>query len=990
MSRLPLVLCAPGFLLAGAACSRSPPDGVGDDDPTRGTDPPSAVPSLASVSENALGLGLELYRRGEYDSVRALFLPLLDEARAVFDTASQAKILTLLGMSDWREGDDATARLISEEALDLKLSIGLRDEYSRSYNALGLIAWSQSRLSDALDLYDRMAESVTTDTVYARAAVSINRGLVANDLGDFGTARLAFETGLRLSRQLADAENGQDPRFPRLEGMALSNLGMLEIWTGNPREALHLLAQAEASYQVAGVVDLAANVLGQRGSAYTAMGELGKAIAVLDSAVSLARERGIRDEEASNLEVLAEAYRTAGEYRRALDLYEQAEEINAALGLAQETGSDQRRRAEIYASLGELPLARDYAERALATHRSGDARWEQLSDLILLADVSHEAGDPDVSDTYLAEAKRLAASFDARTARLFTALAEARIADRAAAPRRVLSVLGGVWNDLVSGDYETEWEARDLEARAYHQLGQLDSAAAAGRAAVDAVERVRTSLGSGALRSSYSTERSRASSTLVSILLEQGDPVGAFEVAASAHGRMIVEHPAPGGRGAPAGGDRGGELDETETLLRRIGELTARLREVDALPVADRDDDALRDLSRLLAEARDDYEEARIRAIEGDPGGTAFLGRRRVEATEVQSALRPAEALLHYFVTADVALGFVVRDDRVTSFEIPITEEAIARRIRVVRGLVGSSGAGTGAAHDALRGLHEHLIEPALLNGYLADVERLIVVPHGVLAYVPFSALVGASGRYLVEDFTVQTIPSAAVLPVLRAELPRRGPSVSTAIAFAPLPTSLPATRGEVRAVTDAFSSGWVVEGRRATESRFRQAVTEVDVVHVATHGAMNALNPLFSFIEFQPGTGERGEDDGRLEVHEVLGLSISSSLVFLSGCDTGLGASWSTQFDRGEDYATLALAFLYAGADNVVATLWPVEDEGAAAFAGRFYGELRETDPVEALARAQRELIAHPQYHEPYYWAAYRLSGASVTGPRTTDVSVR
>ena len=76
------------------------------------------------------------------------------------------------------------------------------------------------------------------------------------------------------------------------------------------------------------------------------------------------------------------------------------------------------------------------------------------------------------------------------------------------------------------------------------------------------------------------------------------------------------------------------------------------------------------------------------------------------------------------------------------------------------------------------------------------------------------------------------------------------------------------------------------------------------------------------------------------LEVHEVVGLLVRSRLVFLSGCETGLGAAGARAFAAGEDYATLARAFHYAGAREVVATLWRVEDRGAAEFAAkiRFY----------------------------------------------------
>jgi CHAT domain-containing protein len=99
--------------------------------------------------------------------------------------------------------------------------------------------------------------------------------------------------------------------------------------------------------------------------------------------------------------------------------------------------------------------------------------------------------------------------------------------------------------------------------------------------------------------------------------------------------------------------------------------------------------------------------------------------------------------------------------------------------------------------------------------------------------------------------------------------------------------------------------------------------------------------------------------------------------LVFLSGCETGLGPAWSTSFARGDDYATLSQAFLHAGARNVVATLWPVEDVGAAAFARRFYQGLMGAPPPEAMAEAQRAMIENAKYSAPYYWAGYELSGA-------------
>ena len=103
----------------------------------------------------------------------------------------------------------------------------------------------------------------------------------------------------------------------------------------------------------------------------------------------------------------------------------------------------------------------------------------------------------------------------------------------------------------------------------------------------------------------------------------------------------------------------------------------------------------------------------------------------------------------------------------------------------------------------------------------------------------------------------------------------------------------------------------------------------------------MNPRNPMFSRIEMAQGSGAPA-DDGRLEVHELLAMRIHAPLVFLSGCETGVASSWSTEFSSGEDYSTLAQGFMYAGAQSVIATLWRIEDEGAAALAERFYANLK------------------------------------------------
>jgi CHAT domain-containing protein len=226
----------------------------------------------------------------------------------------------------------------------------------------------------------------------------------------------------------------------------------------------------------------------------------------------------------------------------------------------------------------------------------------------------------------------------------------------------------------------------------------------------------------------------------------------------------------------------------------------------------------------------------------------------------------------------------------------------------------------------------------------------------------------------LAEQFTLARLPAAGVLPELRApESVQR--ATGAAVVLAPFPDRLRATGTEADALARIVPNAPVHRGAAATEDRLRRALGERVPVHVATHAAFNSANPMFSGLALAVGRGG-SRDDGRLDVHEVLEMLVRSPLVFLSGCETAVGAARATAFDRMEDVTTLGDAFLLSGAGGVIATLWRIDDEGAAYFAETFYRQLANRSAAEALAEAQRAMIRHPRWGDPYYWAAYTLSG--------------
>jgi len=165
-----------------------------------------------------------------------------------------------------------------------------------------------------------------------------------------------------------------------------------------------------------------------------------------------------------------------------------------------------------------------------------------------------------------------------------------------------------------------------------------------------------------------------------------------------------------------------------------------------------------------------------------------------------------------------------------------------------------------------------------------------------------------------------------------------------------------------------------VVVGKKATKSLFKQVASDYDYLHLATHGSLNRNAPLLSALELEAD----GENDGRLEVYEIAGMKLHARLITLSACETGLGSGYFTETPGGDEFVGLTRAFLSAGGQNVLASLWAVNDQSTRELMVRFYRHLLVTGGAEALARAQRELrLSDIRYRHPYYWAGFVISGS-------------
>lgn len=929
-----------------------------DSDGARLRGAPSPPPAITAVDlarqlavppESLRAAGEELYARQAYDSAQLVFQVEAARVQQVGDGAAEARARMWSGLAAWRLGDYDAARTEGETSVALKRAHGLDAELSRSYNALGLLAWNEGRLADARGWFDSaIAAARRHDDGAGVARASANLPLVLTQLGDYDGARRGFEAAIADGKALDD---------PRLEGNALTNLAMLDTRLGDPGSALEHLAEARERYARIGYATGDVNALGQAATAWAALGDLQRAIAAAHESLELARRQELLQEVAATLEVLADLHHQAGDPRRALGILVEADSLDRALGLVVERGNNLRRQGIILLEVGELDVGLGRARTALAVHAAADDQPEQVLDRLLLAELLARSGDGEGAAAQL-DSGRVAARGLGDAARRLVGLTMARLALDAGDPRAALRAL----NTVPEQRGRADWQALDLRAAALLARGDLAAARAASEAAVAELERERGTLDLGPLRAGYLGGRLAPISRLVEIHLRAGDTAAAFGVAASVPGRGLAEHliaATDTGLGALAA------VRDGERRLRRLAALQAQL---DSLGTGDDVAEARAAFEREVAGARRDYE--RQAAATGRIPRAELLGLTRPSVESLAAAVPDDALLLVTLVGPDRTDLFAVRRGRLSHRSVTLRATELAERVRVARAaLLGRPGS---EVPEPLRELGRALLGPWESGGFLEGVRRVLVVPHGPLGGLPFAALwLQDVQRYLVEQAAVVVLPSVGTLTRAATE----GDAVANLRLFAPLADSLPGTEREVRGIARMVRAEEVRVGRAADEATVRSALATGGMVHIASHGTLDAGNPMFSMMRLsRPRSSAAGDAaaDGRLEAHELMRLDVRSPLVFLSGCETGLGAA-SESVLGGAEEGSLAQAFLYAGAQSVVATLWRVDDREAADLAIRFYGHLAESGPAEALALAQRDGVRENQ---TFTWAAYTVAG--------------
>jgi CHAT domain-containing protein/Tfp pilus assembly protein PilF len=882
-------------------------------------------------------------------------------AQNVTEQKAEADRLLQQGIEQAQTSQYQVAIQSWETALKLFREIGDRKGEGRAlgnlgsaYNSLGqyqkAIEFSQQSLTIFREIGDRNGEGTALG----------NLGIAYNSLGQYQKAIDFYQQFLTISREIGD-RNG--------EGNALGNLGNTYRSLGQYQKAIEFYQQSLTISREIGNRNGEGLSLNNLGSAYKSLGQYQKAIEFYQQSLTIFREIRDRDGEGNALNNLGNAYGSLGQYQKAIDeFYQKSLTISREIGDRNGEGIALHNLGSAYYSLGQYEKAIEYYQKSLTISREiGDLNGEGTA-----------LGNLGIAYNSLGQDQKAIESHQ----QSLTILHE--IGDRNGEGRS-LNNLGIAYNRLGQdqkaieffqqsltifreiGDRNGEGNALNNLGWALFKLGNLPEAEKHLFASLEVLESLRQDIKDDLNKVSLSETQRITYNTLQEVLIAQNKINQALEVSERGRGRALAE-----------------------LLAKRITPDSGQFSPVVSLAqlqqIAQQQKATIVEYSRV----RDDFfVEGKQQTLESElyiwvikPTGEIEFRRSDIKPlwqqqnTDLSSLIFAARCFNNDACKSDFTVASAGGELTRTQTRSSGLFNADARN-RATQNPISSS-----SKNPQFQQLYQLLIQP------IADLlptnpdERVIFVPTDSLFYLPFAALQDETGKYLIEKHTIVVSPSIAVLDSTHQQRQNLSNSASDILIIgnpqmpkiAPSPGEKPvALKALPFAEKEAISIGELLKikpliGAEATESTVLNRISNARIVHFATHGIFDNIQPLNSGIALTPS----GSEDGLLTADQIFGLKLNAELVVLSACDTGLGKI------TGDGVIGLSRSFLNAGVPTLVVSLWSVDDQATGELMTQFYRNLQTTkDKAQALRQAI--LTIKKTNPNPYYWSAFTLMGEAL-----------
>lgn len=934
----------------------------------------------------------------------------LAEDRRLAQALYSEAMLSYWSLYDWRRAVDRSA-----EAASLYAQLDARALYANALLTKGysLIDLAQSAGIEGQRVLEE-AFAALHESSMAHEALGNNYGLaqVENFTGlayfnrgrtetqDFRKAEAHYRRAAELFSSLGEWREALGAKH---------NLALINIDEGYAAKAARILEEVLGAIPPGKEVETRGFVLGNLGVAYRDTGEFDAALVALSESVAI-------NASLQNVEFEAFALRALGTTYQALGELERAEEfLRQALHKATEHG---RVRAAILSGLGTVAYQKQEYAQALEWHQQSvasttstiDGAYRQgfvVRDLVALRrfDEAIATGRDVLSAADAPAITRADAALELGHA--YLGLEQPDKADES------FTTALAVYDAALLDNKQAEaLNGRALAARA---RGDLSAAIQYGEEALQRIETLRASVSAPELRAFYSAAHAEYYKSQIDSLIAAHRASGSssseylaasLSVGERARGRMIADLLGE----AAVSLDRGNVSD---VLLQRERELydelaALRYQRDRLLQQPSAESAEMEPIIRRMAAIENELSLSTMEARRNS-GGERNLAAKPLAAAEIQASLDDRSVLLQYSLDTPRSFVWVVTRDSLQVVELAdrVGIESAARRVYDDLKTYRPNG-----SRDSVAGARDDLaalvLTPvvALLS---SDKQRVIVAADGALGYVPFGVLPlerAGESTALIEAFEVSNVPSMSAVAAQRRRADQVAPktlavfadpvfaltdsrvtatgnaargSVAGPLANAPVPLPrLPATDVEATAIASLVThdSRLVFTGFDANREHVLNApLVDYRIVHFATHGLVDSRYPGLSALAFSQFDATGRPLNGLLRLQDIYRLKLNADFVVLSGCETALGREI-----RGEGLIGLVDGFLYAGARNLVVSLWQVPDRATAELMTRFYGYvLRDAlRPAEALRQAQRSIASEQRWSDPYFWGAFVVLGDS------------
>lgn len=670
------------------------------------------------------------------------------------------------------------------------------------------------------------------------------------------------------------------------------------------------------------------------------------------------------------------------------DLYYQQGQIEKAIACVRQARQLNRKLKNEHAEAALLHLIGRVAQEEGALEKARGA-FERA--LIIRRETSNVAGEVKI----LCSISKLYLSSDQKQMALSQAAKAVELAEKEA--ERAVS------NADILRARELQWPAWFSLARAQRAVSQNELAGKSFRKAITHVEGLWWSayIATENCAVRFREELQSLYREFVDLLVEQKQVIQAFDWAehARAHATMGLIK-ARRMTGLPKNGEQdktarelSGTIDRlrTQLLSPRIGKQQR-----------DKIENEVRGLEYRLEETRVSAEMERARE--------RLVWSQRATIKQLQEKmLRDKDALIGFFLGEARSSAWLVSPKDVYLAILPGRKE-VEKEVRQYLEVLTTVPSGIHIDRDisGLKVRAERLYR--ILFGQLSERivpgQKLIVVPDGLLNYLPFETLMH-DGRYAIQDHEISYLTSSSMLgiwgeaenktettekmellafgdpifgpeqneSVYRRSKTHHGYAANRTRTFQGFQlTPLPMTRHEVHHIASLFppERRQVYTDKDSTEEVVkRESLRRYRRLHFATHSLVSETSPSRSAVVLT--LDDDPNEDGLLGVSEISELDLDCELVVLSACQTGHG-----QLLSGEGIQGLSRAFIYAGAQSVVVSLWNVNDTSTAELMKSFYQHLASNSSnAAALRQAKlRMLGSSAEMRHPYYWAAFVIIG--------------